>query len=99
MDYRAIAELVWFTLLGISILTLVVGFSVRAFLAPVIREALSKLRSEADREQQVLGVRMERVEDRLADMETSISRLVAAEEFHRRLRAAEDEAEEDRKDG
>lgn len=91
MDYRALAELIWFCLLGVSILTLVVGFSVRAFLAPVIRDALGHLHSAADREQQLMSVRMERVEDRLGDLETSLSRLVAAEEFHRQLEAGQDE--------
>lgn len=94
MDYRAIAELVWFALLGISILTLVVGFSVRAFLAPVIRDALGRLRSDADREQQLLGVRMERVEDRLGDLETSLARLAAEEDFHRQLAKPTAEKEE-----
>lgn len=87
MDYRAVGELVWFTLLGLSIFTLVLGVSVRVFLAPVIRDALSRLRSEADREQQLLEVRMERVEERLSDVETGVSRLTAAEDFHRQLRA------------
>jgi len=87
MDYRAVAELVWFSLLGLSILTLVVGFSVRVLLAPVIRETMRQLRSDADRERQLLGVRMDRVEERLSDMEAGIARLAAVEEFNRRLRA------------
>jgi hypothetical protein len=94
MDYNGIAALVWFTLLGLAILTLVVGFSVRAFLAPVIREALGHLRSEADREQQLLGVRLEQLEERLAHMETGLARLDAAEEFRHRLRAPKEGTED-----
>ena len=92
MDYRAIAELVWFSLLGISILTLVAGFSVRVFLAPLLRELTRQLRSEADRERQLLAMRMEQVEERLSGMETGIARLTAAEDFHRRLEAPKDDA-------
>jgi len=93
MDYRALGELIWFTLLGLSVMTLVVGFSVRAFLAPVVREVLERLRSDADRQQQLLGVRVERVEERLGEMETQLNRLAAAEEFHRQLRAGQDEGD------
>jgi len=93
MDYRALGELIWFTLLGMSVLTLVVGFSVRAFLAPVVREVLERLRSDADRQQQLLGVRVERVEERLGEMETQVNRLAAAEEFHRQLRVGQDEGD------
>ncbi len=91
MDYRALAELIWFTLLGVSILTLVLGFSVRAFLAPVIRDALAHLHSAADREQQLLGVRMEHLEDRLTELETSLSRVAAAAEFQHQIEAGRSE--------
>lgn len=89
MDYRAIGELIWFAFLGISVFTVVMGFSVRVFLAPVVRDALVRSRSKADEEQRMLGVRMERVEERLEDIETRMHRLAAAEEFHRRLGSGE----------
>jgi len=89
MDYRALGELVWFSLLGLSIFTVVLGFSVRLFLAPVVREVLERLRGDADRRQQLLDVRVERTEERLAEVETQLHRLAAAEEFHRQLRAGE----------
>lgn len=90
MDYRALGELIWFSLLGLSVLTIVVGFSVRLFLAPVVREALQHLRGEADRKQQLLDMRVERTEERLAEVETGLHRLAAAEEFNRQLRAGGD---------
>jgi hypothetical protein len=93
MDYRALGELIWFSLLGLSVLTLVAGVSVRVFLAPVVREVLGKLRSDADRQQQLLGVRVERTEERLSELETQLNRLAAAEEFHRQLRAGPDEGD------
>jgi hypothetical protein len=87
MDYRALGELIWFTLLGLSVLTLVLGVSVRLFLAPVVREVLERIRSDGDRRQQMLDVRVERTEERLADVETQLHRLEAAEAFHRQLGA------------
>ena len=38
MDYRALAELVMMSLLGLSTLVFAVGLSVRLFLAPTLRE-------------------------------------------------------------
>ena len=91
MDYRALGELIWFSFLGLSVFTLVTGVSVKLFLAPVVRDVLGRLRTESDREQQALGFRMERIDDRIADMETQIHRLSAAEEFHRQLEAGDKE--------
>lgn len=91
MDYRALGELIWFALLGLSVLTLVAGLSVRVFLAPVIREVLGRLRSDADREQQLLAIRVEHTEERLSELETQLNRLAAAEDFNRRLRAGRDD--------
>ena len=93
MDYRALGELIWFTLLGLSVLTLVVGVSVRVFLAPVVREVLERLRSESERRQERLDIRMERTEERLADVETQLHRLAAAEEFQRKLLGGREEPE------
>ena len=51
MDIRAIAELVMMALVGLSVLTIAVGFSVRMFLLPAMRE-LGRLKSaEADQGQ------------------------------------------------
>ena len=38
MDIRAIPELVMMALVGLSVLTIAVGFSVRMFLLPAMRE-------------------------------------------------------------
>ena len=42
MDIRAIAELVMMALVGLSVLTIAVGFSVRMFLAPTMRELIGR---------------------------------------------------------
>ena len=88
MDYRALAELVLMGLLGLSVLTVALGFSVRAFLAPTLREVFDRLgRSRAS--EPALTARLERLEDRLADLEGSLDRLEAVERFDRQLHRPE----------
>lgn len=87
MDYRAIGELIWFALLGLSVLVVVTGFSVRVFLAPVVREALERLGDRRSEDQQRLAARLELLESRLSDLESDVHEVKAAEEFHRRLEA------------
>lgn len=86
MDYRAIAELIWFSFLGLSVFALVVGFSIRAFLAPVVREAMDRLGQTRTDDQARSDVRLEYLESRLIDMETQLHRLTAADDFQRQLR-------------
>jgi hypothetical protein len=84
VDYRALAELVLMGLLGLSVLTVALGFSVRAFLAPTLRELFDRLgRNRAGEE--ALAARLARVEDRLSELEGGIERLEAAERFDRQL--------------
>ncbi len=87
MDYRAVGELIWFGLLGLSVFTVVTGFTVRAFLAPLFREGLAALSSSRSEEQARSDARLELLESRLLEMETEMRRVAAAEEFHRQLRA------------
>lgn len=89
MDYRAIAELIWFSFLGLSIFAFVVGFSVRAFLAPVVRDAMDRLGQTRSEDRARADVRLEYLETRLADVESQLHRLTAADDFHRQLRAGE----------
>jgi len=87
MDIRAIAELVMMALAGLSVLTIAVGFSVRMFLLPAMRE-LRRLKSgETDQGQTPVGARIDNIEDRLDNIESGINRLLATSEFDRQLEA------------
>ncbi len=88
MDYRALAELAMFSLMGLSILTVSVGFSIRFFLTPVLRDIL-KRGDNGPPEQALLSARMAAIEDRLAAIEDSVDRIAAASEFDRQLEAPE----------
>jgi len=85
MDYRALSELILMGLIGLSVLTLAVGFSVRMFLAPVVREVMDRMGSRSQRDQLLLSGRVEAVEDRVAALEGGIDQLSAAREFDRQL--------------
>ena len=51
MDIRAIPELVMMALVGLSVLTIAVGFSVRMFLLPAMRELRRLKSAESDQGQ------------------------------------------------
>ena len=84
MDYRALAELVLMGLLGLSVLIVALGFSVRAFLAPTLREIFDRLGRNRSGDP-AIAARLERLEDRLSDIERGLERLDAAEQFDRQL--------------
>lgn len=86
MDYRAIAELVIFALLGLSVLAVAIGFSIRAFLAPTLRELFAK----PPRDDRLLEARIAQMEDRLDSMDESLERLADKSDFDRRLGADRD---------
>jgi len=87
MDIRAIAELVMMALVGLSVLTIAVGFSVRMFLLPAMRELRRLKSAEADQGQTQVGARIDHIEDRLDSIESGINRLLATSEFDRELEA------------
>jgi len=89
MDYYALSELIVTTLLGLSVLAIALGFSFRVFLAPVVRDILGKRQSDSDREQQLLSVRLEQVEERLSGIETAVHRIAAVADFNKELRSGE----------
>lgn len=91
MDYRALAELVWFSLLGLSILGLVAGISVKVFLAPVVRQVLEALGDRSSEEEARVAARLELLESRVEEMHETLHRLGAADEFYRRLDEPADE--------
>ena len=94
MDYRALGELIWMTLLGLSILGVVAGLSVRFLLGPVVRQILEGMNEGRSDEQARLAARLELMESRLEGVETEIQRLDAADEFYRSLGSGEGEKED-----
>lgn len=84
MDYRALAELVMLGLLGLSTFVVAVGFSVRLFIAPTLRELFGRRTSPAQ-DSALLAERLTRIEDRLESLDANVDRLADAQEFDRRL--------------
>ena len=84
MDYRALAELVMFSMLGLSTLVFAAGLSIRLFLAPVLREFLGR-RGKLDAERTLIDSRLTMIEERLDGIEGSLDRLSAADDFDRKL--------------
>ncbi len=87
MDYEAIGEFIMMVILSLSVLGVAMGFTFKAFLAPVIRDVLGAKRSAASKEQMVLAVRMDQVEERLAGIEVAMHRIAAVEEFNHELKS------------
>lgn len=81
MDYRALAELVVTSLLGLSVLALAIGFSIRVFLAPTLRELFAK----PPQDTKLLAARLTQLEDRLDSIDGSLDRLAEERDFDRRL--------------
>ncbi|MEM7416899.1 MAG: hypothetical protein AAF389_15435 [Gemmatimonadota bacterium] len=84
MDYRALAELVMMSLLGLSTLVFAVGLSVRLFLAPTLRELFGNKKSAPD----PLDRHLANVDARLDSIDESLDRLLAAADFDRELDGA-----------
>lgn len=84
MDYRALAELVLMALLGLSALVVAMGFSVKFFLAPVLRDLFATGRGRSDLPPGA-ATRLAHTEDRLDAIERDLGRLVEAERFDRQL--------------
>ena len=87
VDLRALAELIELSLVGLSALVIALGFSVRVFLAPVIREAVDRFSSHPLGAPRDTAARLDRLDDRLAALERGVDRIVAAQDFDRRLSA------------
>ena len=84
MDYRALAELVMMSLLGLSALVFAAGLSIRLFLAPTLRDLLGR-RGEQQDDARLVASRLTQIEERLDGIEGSLERLNAAESFDRQL--------------
>lgn len=84
MDYSALAELILLGLTGLSVLVIAVGFSIRMFLAPTLRELFGR-RDRGSQAQQLLTPRLDRLEDRLDSIEGTLDRIATAQDFDRQL--------------
>jgi hypothetical protein len=84
VDYRALAELVLMGMLGLSVLVVALGFSIRAFLAPTLREIFERLERRRPDDPELMG-QLERLDERMADVEHGLERLEAAQQFDRQL--------------
>lgn len=84
MDNRALAELVMMSLVGLSVFTLAIGFSIRVFLAPTLRELFGRTSTPSD-DQRLLNARLHHLEDRLDSIEHSLGRIADAKDFDRQL--------------
>lgn len=89
MDLRAVAELVLMAMVGLSILTVSVGFTVRVFMGPVLRDVADRLGTKAKPEDGAVAARLDLLDDRLAALESGIERIEAAQDFERRLGAVD----------
>ena len=85
MNYYALGELVMMTLMGLSVLVIAFGFSVRMFLAPTLREIFGKRDPAVTTELGALPGRLDRLEDRLDAIEGGLDRIEAAQNLDRQL--------------
>lgn len=88
MDYRALAELVWFTLLGLSVLALTTGIVVRVVLKPFLSDLIDVLRERSMSGGHV-AERLARIESRLVELDHDVHGLRTSTEFDRRLEAGD----------
>ena len=91
MDYRALAELVMMALLGVSTLVVAMGFSVKYFLAPVLKDLLPREGHTRGVAPDASDRRLANLEDRLDGIERSLQQLAEADRFDRQLGRPSDE--------
>jgi len=71
--------------IGLSILTICVGFTVRIFLGPVLRDIGDRFANKPTRDESLLLGRLDQLDERLATLESGMDRIEAAQDFERRL--------------
>jgi hypothetical protein len=87
VDYFELAQAALLGFVGLSILTICVGFTVRIFLGPVLRDVAERFASRPTRDEGLILSRIEQLDDRLTTLESGIDRIEAAQDFERRLSA------------
>lgn len=87
MDYRALAELIWFTFLGLSVFAVTSGLMIRFVLKPVVQDLVEAYRDRSDRliEGPPIADRLGRLERRLVEVDAEVDGLKAAHDFQREL--------------
>lgn len=90
MDYRALAEFITTSLLAFSVLAIAMGFTVRVFIAPVLREILGSRRGVSDTDR-MLPAQLTRLEERLDSIEHSLDEIHDARSFDRALQEITEE--------
>ena len=85
MDYFVIGQAALLGFVGLSILTVSVGLTVRIFLGPVLRDVAERLGNKRTTEEGALLSRIAQLDDRLAALESGVDRIEAAQDFDRRL--------------
>lgn len=88
MDYFVIGQAALLGFVGLSILTICVGLTVRLFLGPVLRDVAERFAAKPGANEGRLLARMDHLDDRLAALESGIDRIEAAQDFDRRLGTA-----------
>jgi hypothetical protein len=89
VDFRAVAELVLMASVGVTMITVAVGFTVRLFLGPVLRDVADRFATRPSRDERALLSRLDQLDDRLSALENGVDRLEAAQDFDRRLSAVD----------
>jgi hypothetical protein len=98
MDYRALGELVWFALLGLTVFTAVAGLTLRFVLGPFLRDLVEAYRERSERlpERSEVLERLERVERQLVEVDTEVDELREAGRVDRLLAGDADARDEGR---
>lgn len=84
------ADLGYFTLMasiGLTMITVGVGLTMRLFLAPVLRDVAERFANRPTRDEQAVVARLDQLDDRLTALESGLDRIEAAQDFDRRLGA------------
>lgn len=82
MDYRAIGELIFMSLIGMSTLLFVLALGARFALKPILQDLF---KGRKGWEASLAEERMERLEGRVVELETELDRVRSGQEFDRRL--------------
>lgn len=85
MDLRAVAELILMASVGVTMMTIAIGFTVRVFLGPLLRDIAERVASRPAMDESHLLTRVELLDERMAAIESGLDRIEAAQDFDRRL--------------
>lgn len=91
MPWDDLAYFAMMFFIGLSILTVCLGLTVRLFLGPVLRDMADRMGRPKGDEALLLG-RITQLDDRLAALEGGLDRIEAAQDFDRRLGAGSQES-------